>query len=172
MLRFEAEAGPMADHDAAFARHRAVEEVAGVELNAGLGRRDVQRASRCRLDDVRGEFQRLIASGLTEAIRGIPRWSLGLALGLTALNYAVLTGYDQLAFADLGRSIARWRISLASFIGYGPIPNPRFITLIRLFDPATSIHGANTAAPMFAELAPKILGYLHVPSNFDRKRKR
>jgi phosphatidylglycerol lysyltransferase len=43
---------------------------------------------------------------------------LVLALVLTALNYAVLTGYDFLAFASIGRPMAPRRIVFASFIAY------------------------------------------------------
>ena len=41
-----------------------------------------------------------------------------LALLLTALNYAVLTGYDQLAFAWVGRRLHRGWIALAGFVSY------------------------------------------------------
>ncbi|MFO0705006.1 MAG: penicillin-binding protein 2 [Candidatus Andersenbacteria bacterium] len=60
---------------------------------------------------------------------------------------------------------------IASFEGYGPVPGDRQImVLIRLFDPATSIHGANTAAPMFKELVPQILHYLRIPENRENKK--
>ncbi len=47
-----------------------------------------------------------------------PRPRLLLAVALTALNYAVLTGYDLLAFASIGRELSRRRIAAASFVAY------------------------------------------------------
>jgi len=37
---------------------------------------------------------------------------------LTALNYAVLTGYDLIAFLYIGKQLPRWRVAAASFIAY------------------------------------------------------
>jgi phosphatidylglycerol lysyltransferase len=55
---------------------------------------------------------------ISAAIRSVPAGGLAAALLLTALNYAVLTGYDALAFRYIGRSLAYRRIAFASFIGY------------------------------------------------------
>jgi stage V sporulation protein D (sporulation-specific penicillin-binding protein) len=79
------------------------------------------------------------------------------------------TGTAQVARADgLGYDGSKW---IASFMGYGPIPNPRAVILIRLVHPKASIHGANTAAPMFKELAPQIFHYLRIPGNRENKSK-
>jgi phosphatidylglycerol lysyltransferase len=43
---------------------------------------------------------------------------LGLALGLTIVNYGVLTGYDFLALAYVGRRLSWWRVAVASFLAY------------------------------------------------------
>lgn len=55
-----------------------------------------------------------------------PPASLGLALLLTAANYAVLTGYDFLAFAYIGRHLAWTRIVVASFLAYAIANNVGF----------------------------------------------
>ncbi len=49
-----------------------------------------------------------------------------IALLLTALNYAVLTGYDQLAFAYVGKRLPPVRIALASFVAYAIANNVGF----------------------------------------------
>jgi phosphatidylglycerol lysyltransferase len=67
---------------------------------------------------LRGQVQQIWGEGLISALTGIPASALLVAIALTALNYAVLTGYDVLAFIDIGRPLARWRICLASFVGY------------------------------------------------------
>ena len=48
----------------------------------------------------------------------MPRRRLALAIALTVVNYAVLTGYDQLAFAYIGKALPRARIVLTSFLAY------------------------------------------------------
>ncbi len=55
---------------------------------------------------------------LTAAVFALPRSRVLLALLLTALNYAVLTGYDQLACAWIGRRLKRSWIALAGFVSY------------------------------------------------------
>ena len=54
---------------------------------------------------------------------------LAAALLLTVLNYAVLTTYDLLAFASIGRRLAPWRIGVASFLAYAVANNVGFAML-------------------------------------------
>ena len=63
------------------------------------------------------------------ALRALPRGRVALALLLTAANYLVLTGYDQLAFAFIGKRLSRWRIAVASFVGYAISNNLGFSLL-------------------------------------------
>lgn len=55
---------------------------------------------------------------LTTAALAIPRGRLTLALALTVLSYAALSGYDMLALAYLARPLSRARVVLASFLAY------------------------------------------------------
>jgi cell division protein FtsI/penicillin-binding protein 2 len=52
--------------------------------------------------------------------------------------------------------------TIASFIGFGPIPNPRFVILVRLDEPE-AIYGGVVAAPVFRNVAADLLAYYHVP---------
>ena len=52
------------------------------------------------------------------SLRGLSSGAIALALLFTALNYAVLTGYDALALRYIERTLSYGKISLASFIGY------------------------------------------------------
>jgi len=54
---------------------------------------------------------------------------LGWAVALTALNYAVLTAYDLLAFVYIRKPIARGRVALASFVAYAVANNVGFSVL-------------------------------------------
>ena len=64
------------------------------------------------------ELDRIGFAALTASLASVPRGSLALALGLTALDYFVLTCNDQLAFTYARVQVNRARIALASFIGY------------------------------------------------------
>lgn len=55
---------------------------------------------------------------LQAGLSGIPGWSLAAALGLTALNYVVLSGYDFLALKTIKQPLPYRRIAFASFVGY------------------------------------------------------
>ncbi len=52
---------------------------------------------------------------------------------------------------------------VASFIGFAPADNPKFIMLVILDRPTSSIYGSNTAAPLFQEIAKHMLVYYNVP---------
>jgi phosphatidylglycerol lysyltransferase len=71
------------------------------------------------LEVLRVELRALSWSELTAAVVGVPRRHLALAFALTVVNYTVLTGYDQLAFAYIGKVLPRKRITLTSFLAYG-----------------------------------------------------
>jgi len=55
----------------------------------------------------------------------------------------------------------RWTI--ASFIGWGPLPNPRFMILVKLDKPESSPWGSVVAAPVFQELAERVVVLLNLP---------
>ena len=81
------------------------------------------------LEVLRAELRAVSWSELTAAVVGVPRGQLALAIALTVLNYAVLTGYDQLAFAYIGKALPRARIALTSFLAYAIANNVGFAML-------------------------------------------
>jgi phosphatidylglycerol lysyltransferase len=64
------------------------------------------------------ELSNIHLSDVLRVLRAIPRERLLLALALTILGYATMTGYDALAIHALGRSLPYRRIALASFLAY------------------------------------------------------
>jgi phosphatidylglycerol lysyltransferase len=70
------------------------------------------------LEVLRIELRMVTWHELTADVLRTPPWQLALALVLTAINYAALTGYDLLAFAYIGKALPRARIALASFLAY------------------------------------------------------
>ena len=51
----------------------------------------------------------------------------------------------------------------ASFVGFVPADNPRFVLLVTADEPKGSIYGGSVAGPSFSEIAQRTLQYLHVP---------
>ena len=81
------------------------------------------------LEVLRVELRAVSWHELTADVLRTPPSQLGLALVLTALNYAALTGYDLLAFAYIGKTLPRARIALASFLAYAISNNVGFAML-------------------------------------------
>jgi phosphatidylglycerol lysyltransferase len=48
----------------------------------------------------------------------LPRTALLASVVICALNYFLLTGFDLLGFHYIGRKVAWWKVSIASFTGY------------------------------------------------------
>jgi cell division protein FtsI/penicillin-binding protein 2 len=57
----------------------------------------------------------------------------------------------------------------ASFIGWGPVDDPRFMIYVWLERPSASIWGSETAAPVFAEMAEKTVILLDIPPDNVRQ---
>jgi len=56
--------------------------------------------------------------------------------------------------------------TVASFIGFAPAEDPKFLTFVVLFEPKTSQWGSETAAPLFFEIAKDLIVYYNIsPSN-------
>ncbi len=53
--------------------------------------------------------------------------------------------------------------TIASFAGYVPADDPRFVVLVKLDKPTVSPWGTQTAAPTFRAIAERLLAYLQVP---------
>jgi len=53
--------------------------------------------------------------------------------------------------------------TIASFIGFAPANNPKFAMLVILNRPTSSIYGAETAAPIFFDIAKDLLIYYGIP---------
>jgi cell division protein FtsI/penicillin-binding protein 2 len=52
--------------------------------------------------------------------------------------------------------------TIASFIGFAPSDRPKFIVLVVLKEPQTSIWGSETAAPLFFDIAKELLVYYNI----------
>lgn len=75
---------------------------------------------------LREQFRGLTLAEFSASLRSLPATAILLALLLTIVNYAVLTGYDLLAFVYLGRKLPTWQICMASYVGYAVSNNVGF----------------------------------------------
>ena len=53
--------------------------------------------------------------------------------------------------------------TIVSFIGFAPADDPKFVMLVILNKPTTSIYAAETAAPVFFDIAKDLLTYYGIP---------
>jgi cell division protein FtsI/penicillin-binding protein 2 len=53
--------------------------------------------------------------------------------------------------------------TIASFVGFAPADDPKFLMLVVVDRPTTSIYGSETAAPIFFNVAKNILAYYGIP---------
>lgn len=70
------------------------------------------------LEVIRVELHAVSWHDLTADVLRTPLSQLVIAVVLAGLNYAALTGYDQLAVSYIGKAIPRLRIAVASFVAY------------------------------------------------------
>lgn len=54
-------------------------------------------------------------------------------------------------------------ITIGSFVGFAPVENPKFVMLVKIDHPRTTIWAEATAAPLFGDIAKFVLNYLKVP---------
>src|SRR6476646_8844209 len=81
------------------------------------------------LEILRRELQGVTWPTLVADILAIPPGRLVVALLLTVLNYAVLTGYDFIAFAYIGKQLSWPKIAITSFLAYAIANNIGFAML-------------------------------------------
>jgi cell division protein FtsI/penicillin-binding protein 2 len=49
--------------------------------------------------------------------------------------------------------------TVASFVGFGPVEDPRFAMIVVLFEPSSSIYAAETAEPLFFQMVKELYPY-------------
>jgi phosphatidylglycerol lysyltransferase len=70
------------------------------------------------LEILRRELHAVTWQTVSARALGTPGWLIASAFVLTALNYAVLTGYDFIALASIGRRLPTLRVAVTSFLAY------------------------------------------------------
>jgi stage V sporulation protein D (sporulation-specific penicillin-binding protein) len=57
--------------------------------------------------------------------------------------------------------------TIASFVGFAPADNPKFVILVTLREPSSSQWGSETAAPLFFDIAQDLFLYYGIPPNLN-----
>ncbi len=52
--------------------------------------------------------------------------------------------------------------TIASFVGFAPADDPKFVMLVRYDQPSSSVYGSETAAPTFFEIAKELFTYFKI----------
>lgn len=74
----------------------------------------------------------------------------------------VLAGKTGTAQKVVGGKTSSTRF-ISSFIGYGPMPHPRFAMLVMINQPEGQYYGGDVAAPVFGTIARQLLAYWRIP---------
>ena len=93
-------------------------------------------------------MQRVVDEGLGHYAR-IPRYTV-----------AGKTGTAQVVDPETGTYGEEY---IASFIGFAPVSDPKYVALVAVDDPQTSYWGEIVAVPAFREVMSFTLGYFNVP---------
>jgi cell division protein FtsI (penicillin-binding protein 3) len=80
---------------------------------------------------------------------------------------ASLEGYRAAGKTGTAQKIVNGQYSsekyLSSFIGYAPLPTPRITILVQIDEPKGAIYGGTVAAPVFQQVAQRVLIHLRIP---------
>jgi cell division protein FtsI/penicillin-binding protein 2 len=109
---------------------------------------------------ISAESARTITEMLVQSVEGEARYAhvngYEIAGKTGTAQIPTENGYDD-----------RWTI--ASFIGWGPVSDPRFVVLVRLDKPESSPWGSVVAAPVFRDVVERLVAMLEIPPDSVRE---
>lgn len=132
--------------------------------------REIRRADGSLVQRAQAETTRVISPETAHALRGMLE---SVTLKGTAKR-AQLDGYTAAGKTGTAQKIdPRTRAysaskHVASFVGFAPVERPEVVIVAVVDEPVGAYHGGDVAAPLFREIADRILPYLNVlpDSNF------
>ena len=103
-----------------------------------------------------------------------PASAMAIITGVTMLADAVELGMQKAAVpgyrlagksgtAGIGEEGYVSGDAIVSFVGYGPLPHPRFVILAKFDKPEQGRWGVEVAAPAFREMAKFLIDYYGIP---------
>lgn len=60
-------------------------------------------------------------------------------------------------------------LTIASYVGFGPVENPRFVILVKIDHPTVEPWGSLVAAPVFRAIASELFRYYHIPPSTSQQ---
>ncbi len=99
---------------------------------------------------VSSDTARTLSAMLAEAVE-----KESIPATLPAVRIAGKTGTASIPDPRTGKYDSQWTI--ASFVGWAPFDDPRFVVLVKLDKPQTTEFGSLAAAPIFREIAKKLV---------------
>ncbi|MFP4687476.1 MAG: peptidoglycan D,D-transpeptidase FtsI family protein [bacterium] len=108
--------------------------------------------------EVRQVFPPEVAGQLRGYMAEVVRRGTGQRAGSDSYRLAGKTGTAQKANPELGGYYEN-RV-LASFIGFGPVENPRLVATVVIDEPQRGRYGGEVAAPVFRKIMERSLRYL------------
>jgi cell division protein FtsI/penicillin-binding protein 2 len=60
-------------------------------------------------------------------------------------------------------------LTIASYVGFGPVEDPRFVILVKIDRPTVEPWGSLVAAPVFRAIATELFHYYHIPPSTARQ---
>ena len=100
------------------------------------------------------------ANCLAAMMVSVVRNGYGKKAGVDGYNVAGKTGTAQVPNIE-GRGYSDKTIH--TFVGFGPVPNPRFVIFIKLDNPKGIRFASDSVAPVFRELAEFLFSYYQIP---------
>lgn len=99
-------------------------------------------------------------SVLHEMLTSVVESGTGQLAKVKGLTVAGKTGTAQKVEPDGRYSHSRF---VASFVGYGPVPDPRFVLIVSVDEPRPLYFGGVVAAPVFRRVVERLAGYWEMP---------
>lgn len=131
--------------------------------------REIRNASGTSIFRPNPEQRRVVSKETATALRGMLE---GVTLNGTAKK-AQLDGYSAAGKTGTAQKIDPQTKTysatkhVASFVGFAPVNNPAVVIIVVIDEPAGAYHGGDVAAPVFREIAEKVLPELDVIPDTD-----
>ena len=101
---------------------------------------------------------------MKEILSGVVRQGTGTRAQIDGYSSAGKTGTAQKLNAEGGYSHSKF---VASFIGFAPVEDPKFVIAVVFDEPHPQYYGGTVSAPVFKNIAEKILKYMDIPKQAD-----
>lgn len=101
---------------------------------------------------------------ITSMLVSVVQNGFGRSAGIDGYRLAGKTGTSQIAGPG-GKYETGTGASITSFAGFGPVPNPRFVILVKFDRPKAenAEFGSTTGAPVFHEISQFLIDYWGIP---------